>query len=175
MDPGGRAREPRERARVDIEVRIAQPDDEDFIAALGASCAASSVSAVRPVAESVAALSFQRLLTFCRERPGTIDLVAELDRARAGFLILLTDIPDDVTQGDQAFVAYMAVAAEARGRGVGAALIRAAEAEAIRLGLPHLSLMVTADNVEARRLYERAGLREERAVMTKALLSENGS
>lgn len=148
----------------------AQPDDDDFIAALGSSCAASSVSTVRPVSDSIAALSFARLLTFCRERPGTVELVAWLEDARAGFLLLLTDIPDDVTQEDQAFVAYMAVEPAMRRRGVGSALIRTADVEARRLGLPHLSLMVTAENADAKRLYAKNGLLEERVLMTKRIV-----
>lgn len=152
-----------------VDVRRAQPEDDDFIAALGSACAASSVSRVRPVSDSVAALSFQRLLDFCRERPGTIYLVAELAGERVGFLIMLTDIPDDVTQAEQAFVAYMAVAAPARRQGAGRALLRAGEREARRLALPHLSLMVTADNGVARALYRGEGLAEERILMTKAM------
>ena len=81
----------------------------------------------------------------------------------------MTDIPDDVTQREQAFVAFMAVAEPLRGTGIGKALMRHAETEARRLGLPHLSLMVSADNVGARRLYAGEGLVEERMLMTKAL------
>jgi ribosomal protein S18 acetylase RimI-like enzyme len=154
---------------VAIEVRRGLPDDDDFIAALGSACAPSSISSVRPVAESTAALSFTRLLAFCRERPGTVDLIADLDGVRVGFLILLTDIPDDVTQEEQAFVAYMAVEAAARRRGVGTELIRAAQTEARRLGLPHVSLMVTAENDAARGLYADAGFSEERVLMTKTV------
>lgn len=153
--------------RVSIEVRHAGPDDDDFIAALGAACAGDSVSRVRPVDDRTAASSFQRLLAFCRGRPGTVDLIAALDERPAGFLILLTDIPDEVTQEDQAFVAYMAVAEDARRAGVGSALLAAAEDEAAKLGLPHVSLMVTADNASARALYEHAHYAEERVLMTK--------
>lgn len=104
---------------------------------------------------------------FCRERPGTIDLVADVDGQRAGFIIVLTDVPDEVTQSDQAFVAFMAVSAPVRRTGVGSALLRAAEDEARRLKLPHLSLMVSADNAAARALYARHGLAEERLLLTK--------
>lgn len=153
--------------RVSIEVRRAAPDDEAFITALGSSCATTSVSRIRHVNADTAALSFRRLLMFCRERPGTIDLIAAVDGERAGFLILLTDVPDEVTQSDQAFVAFMAVAEPVRRTGVGRALLRAAEHEAGRLKLPHLSLMVSADNAAARSLYARAGLVEERLLLTK--------
>jgi ribosomal protein S18 acetylase RimI-like enzyme len=168
MPEGARQRGPNGDA-VSIEVRRAQPADDEFVAALGSACAASSVSRVRPVSDDIVALSFQRLLMFCRERPRTIDFVAEYNRARAGFLILLTDIPDDVTQEDQAFVAYMAVESALRRRGIGTALMHAAQDEAHRLGLPHLSLMVTAENEPARRMYEREGFVEERILMTKAV------
>ena len=150
-------------------MRRARPEDDDFIFGLGSASASSSVSSIRPVPNSVASLSFQRLIAFCRERPGTVELVAELDGARAGFLLMITDVPDDVTGEDQAFVAYMAVDADARRRGVGAALIREADAAANTLGLPCISLMVTSENVGARALYEHAGFREERVVMTKPL------
>ena len=152
-----------------IAVRFGRPEDDDFIATLGAECAGDSVSRVRPAEAHVAAMSFQRLLAFCRGRPGTVDLIAERDGERVGFLIMLTDIPDEVTQGDQAFVAYMAVDPKARGRGAGGALVAAAEAEAARQGLPHLSLMVTADNDVARRLYASAGFFEERMLLTKPI------
>jgi ribosomal protein S18 acetylase RimI-like enzyme len=138
---------------VSIAVRRAREDDDRFILDLGTACAPSSVSPVRPVSDAVAARSFERLLTFCRERPG--------------FLILVTDIPDDVTGEDQAFVAYMAVEERFRRLGVGTALIRAADAQARLLKLGHLSLMVTEVNRAARTLYARAGFREERIVMTK--------
>ena len=150
-------------------MRRATPEDDRFITALGSACAGSSVSDIRPVSSRVAALSFQRLLTFCRELPGTVDLIAQVDDEPAGFLILLTDVPDDVTQEDQAFVAFMAVAEGARRAGVGRALLRAAEQEARRLGLPHLSLMVSADNHAAKELYAGEGLTEERTLMTKAI------
>jgi len=154
---------------VSIEVRRAAPDDDSFINALGSSCAASSVSRIRHVPAGTAALSFRRLLMFCRERPGTIDLIADADGERAGFLILLTDVPDEVTQADQAFVAFMAVAEPHRRTGVGHALLQAAEHEAGRLDLRHLSLMVSADNADARALYASAGLVEERLLLTKAV------
>ena len=106
---------------------------------------------------------------FCRERPGTIDLIAAVDGERAGFLILLTDVPDEVTHNDQAFVAFMAVAEPVRRTGVGRALLRAAEHEADRLKLPHLSLMVSADNAAARSLYAHTDFIEERLLLTKAI------
>jgi GNAT superfamily N-acetyltransferase len=152
---------------VSIAVRDATPDDDAFISELGSSSAVSSGSPIRPVGPSVAAESFLHLLSFCRERSGTITLVARVGPDRAGFLILLTDVADDVTRQGQGFVAYMAVADRYRRRGVARALLHAAETRAADERLPHLSLLVSTDNVPARSLYEAEGFLEERAVMTK--------
>lgn len=148
-------------------MRDAAPDDDAFISALGSSSAVTSGSSLRPVEPPVAATSFEHLLAFCRERSGTIALVALVGADRAGFLILLTDVADDVTRDGQGFVAYMAVEDRFRRRGVARALLREAETRAADMRLPHLSLLVSTDNAPARTLYASEGFREERAVMTK--------
>lgn len=152
-----------------ISVRLARSDDNKFIEALGARAAADTISAVRSSAPQVAAASFRRLLFFCKERIGTVMFVADEDGERAGFLMLLTDVPDDPTQLPQAFVAFVAVEEQRRGRGIGRALVRAAEREARRRDLPHLSLMVGSHNEPARALYASEGFQPERILMTKPL------
>ena len=152
-----------------IVVRRGGPGDHAYIEALGAETALAGVSSIRPVSADVAALAFRRLLGFCEQRAKTVVLIAESESVPVGFLILITDIPDDVTQMPQAFVAYMAVEPIARRRGAGRLLLAEAEREARNLGLPHLSLMVTADNGPARALYAASGFLEERTIMTKQL------
>ena len=152
-----------------IAVRRGGPGDHAYIEALGTDTAQAGVSAIRPASADVAALAFRRLLAFCEQRAKTVVLIAESESVPVGFLILIVDIPDDVTQLPQAFVAYMAVEPIARRRGVARLLLAEAEREARTLGLPHLSLMVTADNASARALYRATGFSEERAIMTKAL------
>jgi ribosomal protein S18 acetylase RimI-like enzyme len=98
-----------------------------------------------------------------------VTLIAERGGERVGFLLLLDQLPDEVTLRPQAFVAYMAVEPCARGTGVGAALLAAAENEARRRLLPYMALMVTEENEAARRLYERAGYRTERRLLCKPL------
>ena len=152
-----------------IKVRRARPDDGAFIESVGAESAAASISRVRPAERQSVISSFQHLLDFCGDRAGAITLVAESETRRLGFLILLSDVPDEVTQQHQAFVAYMAVEPKARRGGAGRALIAAAEEEARALGMPHLSLMVSNDNAAARKLYASAGFVDERTLMTKPI------
>jgi ribosomal protein S18 acetylase RimI-like enzyme len=150
-------------------VRWARDDDVEFIDALGLQTASDTVSAVRKLSTAAARDAYRRLVLFCRDRPGTITFVAEQEGQRVGFLILVTDLPDDVSQIPQAFVAYVAVPAKHRRRGVGRALIQAAIAEGVRRGLPHVSLMVSADNSAAEALYKSEGFAAERILMTRPL------
>jgi ribosomal protein S18 acetylase RimI-like enzyme len=53
----------------------------------------------------------------------------------------------------------LCVAAEARGRGIGTALFAELKRRALSRGLDHLELTVWAFNEDARRLYERLGMR----------------
>ena len=55
----------------------------------------------------------------------------------------------------------MYVLPELRGRGIGAALLAAAEDEARARGAERLTLTVSADNADARRIYERHGYAED--------------
>ncbi len=63
----------------------------------------------------------------------------------------------------------MAVEPALQRRGVGRALLQAAEGEAKRRGLPYMTLMVTEENVAARSLYERGGYVTERRLLCKPL------
>jgi ribosomal protein S18 acetylase RimI-like enzyme len=153
-----------------ISVRRARDEDRSFIQALGVQTALQTVSPVRALTQSVAQQAYHRLMKLCEERPGTVIFIAESDAQRAGFLVMLTDMPDDITQHEQAFIAYVAVVPSQRGRGVGSALLQAAIAEGEERKLPHLSLMVSADNVEAKGLYESEQFVPERILMTRPLV-----
>jgi ribosomal protein S18 acetylase RimI-like enzyme len=152
-----------------VSVRLARDDDQSFVEALGNETALDTVSPVREVTRDIAERAFRRLVGFCRDRPGTVVFIAENDGRRAGFLILLTDVPDEVTHTPQAFVAYVAVCARDRGQGIGRALIRAAIAEGQRRGLPHISLMVSSNNGSARGLYESERFVQDRILMSRPL------
>ncbi|MGB9650319.1 MAG: GNAT family N-acetyltransferase, partial [Candidatus Cybelea sp.] len=98
-----------------------------------------------------------------------VTLIASRNGESVGFLLMLDNLPDEVTLLPQAFVAYMAVEPSVRKAGVGAALLAAAEDEARRRGLPYMALMVTEENAPALRLYERGGYRTERRLLCKPL------
>lgn len=151
-----------------ITVRLADAGDVEFIEALGKRTVMDSVAAWRSPNPADVFHSFDRLLAIV-SRQSHASFIALLDGAAAGFLLLLDDLPDEVTGEPQGFVAYMAVARDLRGRGVGQALLRAAEDDARRKGLPYLTLMVTEDNDAARRLYDGAGYFTERRLLCKRL------
>jgi ribosomal protein S18 acetylase RimI-like enzyme len=150
-------------------VRLATAADREFVDTTGTESAHSSVSPIRPASAHAAADAFLRAAQFCAERDDGVTLIAERDGVRAGFVMLLFDLIEDVTLQRQAFIVYMAVAPAHRRHGVARALLAAAEEEARARGASHLSLMVTQSNAPARMLYERAGFVDERAQMTKPL------
>ncbi|MGR4063905.1 MAG: GNAT family N-acetyltransferase [Vulcanimicrobiaceae bacterium] len=128
----------------------------------------SSAAAFRSARQAAVAEKYAGLVDFAYDR-SHVALVAEEDGKQAGFVLMLDDLPDDVTGQPQAFVAYMAVEPEMRELGIGTALLAAAEDEARKRGLSYIALMVTEENRTARGLYERAGYVTERRLLCKIL------
>ncbi|MDF3297196.1 GNAT family N-acetyltransferase [Streptomyces tropicalis] len=98
---------------------------------------------------------------FFGERSGPRDhLVAELDGTVVGYIRLALPTPlacnTHVRQ-----IQGLAVADEARGTGVGRALLRACLDEARRRGARRITLRVLGPNAPARRLYESEGFAVE--------------
>src|SRR5205823_796377 len=77
--------------------------------------------------------------------------IASIDRAPAGLLTYRLNPPGSLE--------VTSLTAAPRRRGVGTALMAAAEEEARRQGCRRLWLVTTNDNVEALRFYQRRGLR----------------
>lgn len=153
---------------MNVAVRRGTFADRHFVERLAERTVMDSVAAFRHPQELMVHLALTRLLEIV-ENQSHVTFVAESEGRPVGFLLLLDDLPDEVTSTPQAFVAYMAVEPELQGRGVGQALLDAAENEAKRRGLPYISLMVTEDNLAARRLYERGGYVTERRLLCKPL------
>lgn len=151
-----------------VTVRTGDRGDREFVRDLGRRSASSSVSSVRTARYEDVLSSFERLAEFAYGRRHEV-LIAERGGERLGFLLVLYDVPDEVTLTDQAFIAYMAVEPSARGTGIGRALLEATEQRARTHGLRYVSLMVTDENTPARTLYERAGFVPERRMLTKTV------
>lgn len=161
-------------ARVTPEIRVIErggphaAEDRAFVAELGRRSVMASVASMRPTSEAKARAAFDRLCEIV-ENQSHLAFIAHRGGERLGFLLLLDELPDEVTLLPQGFIAYMAVEPAAQGQGVGAALLAAAENEARRRDLPYMALMVTEENESARHLYELAGYRTERRLLGKAL------
>jgi ribosomal protein S18 acetylase RimI-like enzyme len=149
-----------------VNVRRGEHRDWAFVQDLGARTLESS--RVRDADAAALLLGYARLLEVVRAQPHVV-LVAEDAGVPIGFIIVLTDLPDEVSLQPQAFVASMAVEPAHRRRGAARALLAAAEDEARAMGLPYISLMVTQTNAEASRLYESAGYGTERRLLCKEL------
>lgn len=124
------------------QIRLAGPDDLDAIDALEGEAFE---------ADRFARRNLRRLLA----RPTACVLLAERGGEPHGYVLLLFR-----AGGRMARLYSIAVAQRARGAGVGAALIEAAEAEAARRGCDSLRLEVRASNQTARRAYQRAAFGE---------------
>ncbi|MEV6049547.1 GNAT family N-acetyltransferase [Streptomyces sp. NPDC052107] len=131
-------------------IRIAEPADEEELALLDRSTW-STLHAVSPPPEG----------PFFDERHLPEDyLVAEVDGRVVGYVRIGRPTPlasnTHVLQ-----IQGLAVAEEARGRGLGRALIRAAVEEARGRGARRLTLRVLGHNAPARALYESEGFAVE--------------
>ncbi len=151
-----------------IEVRRGTREDRAFVEELGARRLRSSVASFRFVTDPMLEFSYERLLEVVYAQSHVM-LIALVDGVPAGFLLMLDQLPDEVTQMPQAFIAFMAAEPAVSGRGVGTQLLQAAEDEARKLGLPYMGLMVTEENSAARAIYERAGFLTERRLLCKPL------
>lgn len=151
-----------------LTVRPAVAADRGFIEELGRRTLGSSVATFRPAPAAMIEVSYERLLQIVFGQ-SHVGLIAERAGVPIGFLLMLDQLPDEVTAMPQGFIAYTAVEPAARRSGAGRALLIAAEDEAKRRALPYMGLMVTEENVAARALYEGAGYRTERRLLCKEL------
>lgn len=91
-------------------------------------------------------------------RDGVVWKIAELDDVSVAFLSL-------TLEGDEAKLSKLYVLPELQGRGIGAELLRHIETLAASRGACSIWLQVNKQNVRARRAYEGAGYRVERAAV----------
>lgn len=87
-----------------------------------------------------------------------------------GYLVLHATSREELTGVTQGWIMDLAVLPEWRGKGVGHALLEAAENYCREQGIPYLGLAVSSHNLSALRLYEKNGFAEERKLMVKPLI-----
>lgn len=143
-------------------IRLATLDDEDALGRLDRATW-STLHAVQPRPRPP-------YEPFYNERFGPRNHhVAELDGALVGYIRLGYPTPlacnSHVRQ-----IQGLAVAEEARGTGVGRALLRAAQGEARRQGARRITLRVLGHNTPARKLYESEGFAVEGVLPEEFLL-----
>ena len=152
-----------------IALRRGGASDRAFVLDLGKRTTIDSMSAMRTAPAAFVEASYEHLVAFAFGSSHVL-VIAETDLAGpVGFVLMLDDLPDEVTGLPQGFVAYMAVEPDARRHGVAKHLLAAAEEAARAKRLPFVALMVTEDNAAARELYAQAGYVTERRLMCKAL------
>lgn len=130
------------------------PTDLDALAAVLTACvdAGASVGFLRPLAHD-RALAFWQAVAAAAHRGDRALLVAELDDRIIGTVQLILALPEN--QPHRADLAKMLVHPDARRRGVGEALLQAAEETAREAGRTLLVLDTASE--AAARLYARAG------------------
>lgn len=153
----------------EIRIRTARPDDATWIPALAPRLHDFGPPPWRDRSVMDAAVAAQQVDALTNPTPGSAVLVAE-DAAGAplGFITLRSD-RDYFTGEPVGHVIDIVVAREGEGRGVGRALLAAAERWGEAEGFPYLTLHVFEGNDRARRLYERTGYVVEWTRMLKPL------
>ncbi|MEU5885256.1 GNAT family N-acetyltransferase [Streptomyces sp. NPDC047461] len=145
-----------------MHIRHATLDDEDTLGRLDRATW-STLHAVSPRPQPP-------YEPFYGERFGPRDhLVAELDGALVGYIRLGFPTPL-ACNAHVRQIQGLVVAEEARGAGVGRALLRAAQEEARRLGARRITLRVLGHNAPARKLYESEGFVVEGVLPEEFLL-----
>ncbi|MFG3363684.1 GNAT family N-acetyltransferase [Streptomyces sp. NPDC090032] len=143
-------------------IRFARVDDEDGLARLDRA-AWSTLHAVQPK-------PLPPYDPFFSERFGPRDhLVAELDGRLAGYVRIA--YPTALAANTHVRqIQGLAVAADARGAGIGRALVRAALEHARKAGARRMTLRVLGHNAPARALYESEGFTVEGVLPEEFLL-----
>lgn len=152
-----------------VRVRSGTPEDREFVITTARRFASFGPPAWRTPAEVVGGEVRCLDEFYDGLMPGCELLIAEDDgHVPLGFAFLEPHV-DYFSQETHGHLGMIAVADGAEGRGVGAALMTAAEAWALDRGYRKLTLNVFEENARARQLYERFGFKVETVRYTKPL------
>jgi GNAT superfamily N-acetyltransferase len=151
-----------------VSVRAVRPNDRDFILEAVGRLAAFDTPEGRTTVDIVEGEARTLRAFFDRSDASETLLVAEADGRASGF-IFLEEKQDYFTLETHGHIGILVVTREAEGRGIGAALMRAAETWARRQGHAKLTLNVFDGNRRARTLYEHFGFRPDTVKYLKTL------
>jgi len=150
-------------------IRPAAPADEAFLTGLLGRLADFEVPSWRTAAEIADADGPILLDALHRPQGDTVILVAEKPAGTpAGYAFVSTKV-DYFTRVRHAHVEVLAVSPEVEGRGVGRALLEAAEQWAAARGDVQITLNVWWQNTRARSVYDRLGYQPETIHLRKNL------
>jgi ribosomal protein S18 acetylase RimI-like enzyme len=125
-----------------------------------------------PPGDQIVDAYLKLLFARCSEFSGVV-LVAHADRVVVGYVAVWTQYrssePDDDPL-EHGFIADLIVSSTYRGRGIGLALLRAAEERVRAAGAKSLQLSVKAGNTGAQRLYSAEGFVESEIYLEKVLV-----
>jgi len=150
-------------------IRIATPADEPFLLGLMDRLADFPIPSWR-TARQIRRADYAILLqALTRPTESSLLLIAEVPEGTPVGGIFVSTRNDYFTGLPHAHVEVIAVQPDQVGKGVGRALLAAAEDWARRRGYPQITLNVFVGNEPARRLYERAGYQPETMHYRKAI------
>lgn len=153
-----------------VRVRAAEPRDAEFVLGLVPQLLAFGPPSWRDARQMLETDTHVVGQALQHSPAGAVVLIAEdSDSNPVGFIHLCAET-DYYTQRDCGHIADLVVAPAARGRGVGEALMAAAEQWARSGGYAMLSLNVFLTNTPARGLYERLGFAPETVRYVKTLV-----
>lgn len=159
----------------DLRLRPARPGDLPSLLALASRLADFPVPAWRTGPQVIEAERAALTRALDTPSPDAPLFLAEDPAGRPLGFVYLETHQDYFTLRPHAHVSILAVAGTAEGRGVGRALLAAAEDWARRRGHPLITLNVFAQNSRARAIYERLGYGAETLRYVKPLGPSEGS
>lgn len=152
-----------------MKIRAATPGDRAFVLAAAQRLASFEPPAWRPAQEIVEGERRTLRAFFAAPPEGSSLLVAESDDGVGLGFVYLERLQDYFTLEAHGHIGILVVTDAAAGRGVGSALMRAAEAWARERGYRKLTLTVFEANTGARGVYDHLGYAPETLRYVKVL------
>jgi ribosomal protein S18 acetylase RimI-like enzyme len=151
-----------------ITIRPAVPADRAFVVGLAGRLADFDPASWRTREELIAGDRRSLESWFDGSAEGEAMLIAEVDGDPSGCAYLCS-VVDYFTGASHGHLSVLAVSERSEGRGVGSALVAAAEHWARARGSDRLTLHAMVNNTRARALYERRGFEGELIRYVKVL------